>query len=95
MPSVQQHLCWCRHIWRVRLAALLRTKECYADRHQILATTYSPGQKVWLLTRTLPLRTDSKKLSPHYIGPFVNEALINPVPVCLKLPRNMRVFHVS
>lgn len=48
-------------------------------------------------TRFVPLWTESKKLSLQFTGPFAIDAIITPVSVHLKLPRNMRihnVFHV-
>lgn len=41
---------------------------------------------------------DSKELSPHYIGPFEIESIINPSAIKWKLPRSMRIrptFHIS
>uniref|UniRef100_A0A3P9BXA9 Gypsy retrotransposon integrase-like protein 1 n=1 Tax=Maylandia zebra TaxID=106582 RepID=A0A3P9BXA9_9CICH len=69
VPSVQAHLRRCRRVWRATQAALLRTKENnkrIADRHRTLAPEYSVGQKVWLSTRFVPVRTESKKLTPTF-----------------------------
>lgn len=69
-----------------------------SDRHRSAAPQHREGQKVRLATWDLPLRTDSRKLTPRFIGPFQILEVINPVAVRLKLPRSMRVhptFHVS
>lgn len=98
VPSVQQVSARSERATRDALLRIVERNKCLVDRHRTLPPTYAPGQKVWLSTRFIPLRSESKKLSPTFICPFKIDSLVHPVTVCLKLPQNMRihnVFHVS
>lgn len=57
---------------------------------------HSPGQKVCLQAKNIPLKTNSRKLSPRLLGPLEVTAIIHPAAV--KLPGSLKVhlvFHVS
>lgn len=65
VPSIQHHLCHCCKVWRDTCAALLRTSSSnkrLADHRRRPAPEYKSGQKVWLSSKNIPLKTDSKKL---------------------------------
>uniref|UniRef100_A0A3B3HRH7 Integrase catalytic domain-containing protein n=1 Tax=Oryzias latipes TaxID=8090 RepID=A0A3B3HRH7_ORYLA len=101
VPSVQEHLQRCQHIWRQTQAALLRSKEnnCRtANRHRVASPAYQPGQRVWLSSKNIPIQATSRKLAPRFIGPFTIDRIINPSCVRLHLPAALKVhpsFHVS
>lgn len=60
--------------------------EQQADRRHSPAPDYALGQRVWLWAKDLPLRVESKKLAPRFVGLFEVEEVINSVSVWLKLP---------
>ncbi|KAL3992222.1 crystallin, alpha A [Sarotherodon galilaeus] len=101
VPSVQHHLQRCQRAWRVTRLALCRSvarHHQYVDRRRRAAPTYTRGQRVWLSAKDIPLRTESRKLSPRFIGPFEVEQIISPSAIKLKLPPSLRIhptFHVS
>ncbi|KAI3355188.1 hypothetical protein L3Q82_018045, partial [Scortum barcoo] len=69
-----------------------------ADCRRRPASTYTPGQRVWLSTKDLPLHVHARKLAPRFVDPLPVSKVNNPVSVQLKLPRCLRVhptFHVS
>ncbi len=70
-----------------------------ADRHRLRPSVYVVGQKVWLSSKNIPLRTVCNKRAPKFIDPFTVTKIISPVAVRLKLPpANRRIhsaFHVS
>lgn len=106
VPSIQDHLRRCHRTWKklpkLAQVALLRAStrpQLQTNHCHISAPVYTPGQTVWLMSsKDLPLKVESKKLAPRFIGPFEIESIINPSAVRLKRPASLRIhptFHVS
>ncbi|KAK3545651.1 hypothetical protein QTP70_009568 [Hemibagrus guttatus] len=72
VPSAQQFIKRCRQTWKRARLKLLKTSQQYqhqANRRRRSAPTLRPGQRVWLSTKNIPLRTESRNPpSPRIIG---------------------------
>uniref|UniRef100_A0A8L0DMZ4 Gypsy retrotransposon integrase-like protein 1 n=1 Tax=Oncorhynchus mykiss TaxID=8022 RepID=A0A8L0DMZ4_ONCMY len=102
VPSAQAFVQRCERTWKGVRSALCRYRAQTvraANKRRTKSPRYCRGQRVWLSTQNLPLKTASRKLTPRFIGPFRISQIINPVAVRLLLPRYLRrvhpVFHVS
>ncbi len=102
VPSAHAFVQRCRRTWRRARETLLRVgarTKAQADRHRLRPPVYVVGQKVWLSSKNIPLRSVCNKLAPKFIGPFPVTKILSPVAVRLKLPPAYRrihpVFHVS
>ena len=65
-----------------------------ANKYHTEAPKYKVGDKVWLSTTNLCLTYASKKLSEHWVGPYVITKLIGNNTVELKLPQSMKIHLV-
>ncbi len=102
VPSAHAFVQRCHRTWTRARETLIRVgagTKAKADRHRSRPPVYVVGQKVWLSTKNIPLRSVCNKLAPKFIGPFPVTKIISPVTVRLKLPPADRrihpVFHVS
>ncbi len=96
VPSVETFIQRCKRTWRRVRSALCRTRACTrraANRHRVKAPRCVCGQKVWLSTRNLPIQESSRKLMPHFVGPFTIVKVLSPVAIKLKLSRQLRRVH--
>ncbi|KAL0198369.1 hypothetical protein M9458_006909, partial [Cirrhinus mrigala] len=101
VPSAQQLVRRCRRLWNHARAAILRANRRYITQHRRRhppGRLFHVGDRVYLSTRNINLKTDSRKLTPRFIGPFKITHRLNPVTFRLQLPASLRVhpiFHQS
>ncbi len=101
VPSVDYWFRESERVWDAayhQLQRALLRRKMTADLRRSANPIYQPGQKVWLSTQDIRLRTPCKRLSPRFIGPFSILKQINPVTNKLQLPLHYRIhptFHVS
>lgn len=89
VPSLQHHLKCRQRIWTQTKEDMLRTtvqNKRYANCHRSPAPDCSPGQKLWLAAKDIPLKSLTQKLAPHYIEPYEIDAVLSPMAGKLKLP---------
>ncbi|KAL0173559.1 hypothetical protein M9458_029527, partial [Cirrhinus mrigala] len=101
VPSAQQLVRRCRRLWNHARAAIQKTNRRYVVQHRRRhppGRLFHVGDRVYLSTKNINLKTDSRKLTPRYIGPFKITHRLNPVTFRLQLPASLRVhpiFHQS
>lgn len=92
----RHHRIWTNARWTLLLSSAQTSVAAGYQRQP--TPLYQPGQMLWLATKNLPLQVHSRKLVPRLVGSFPISKVINPMSVCLHLPRSLRVhltFHVS
>ncbi|KAL0154770.1 hypothetical protein M9458_049033, partial [Cirrhinus mrigala] len=98
VPSAQQLV---RRLWNHARIAIQKANTRYITQHRRRhppGRLFHVGDRVYLSTRNINLKTDSKKLTARFIGPFKITHRLNPVTFRLQLPTSLRihpVFHQS
>ncbi len=85
--ALVRRCCWTR--W-ILLQNLDHYKEA-VDHRRTLVPAYKDGLTVWVSTKNLSLRMESRKLALRFFGPFPVSKVVNPATVRLKLHRAMQV----
>ncbi|XP_075450635.1 uncharacterized protein LOC142491634 [Ascaphus truei] len=99
--AADSHVTTLQNSWKRILKSLqsaISRQKTKADRRRQPGPSFKPGDRVWLSSKNIRLKTPSPKLSPRFLGPFKITEKISPVAYRLALPPTMRipsVFHVS
>lgn len=91
---MQTNLYCCRSVWRQVRSALLCSslqKQKQVNHLRVPMPSYQPGQKVWLSSKNLPIQTESRKLTPRFVGPFEVHRMVNAAAVRLKLLSSIKI----
>ena len=77
----------------LRLQQAQQRQKAYADKHRC-HIEYEEGEQILLNLCNLKLKhPGSRKLLPHWVGPFIVERRIGPVAYRLALPDSMHTVH--
>ncbi|KAI2647070.1 Transposon Tf2-6 polyprotein [Labeo rohita] len=101
VPSAQQLVRRCRRLWNHAWTAIQKANRRYTIQHRRRhppGRLFHVGDRVYLSTRNINLKTETKKLTPRFIGPYKITHRLNPVTFRLQLPASLRihpVFHQS
>ncbi|RXN11696.1 U4 U6 small nuclear ribonucleo Prp3 [Labeo rohita] len=101
VPSAQELVRRCRRLWNHARTAIRKANTRYTTQHRRWhppGRLFHVGDRVYLSTRNINLKTDSKKLTARFIGPFKITHRLNPVTFRLQLPTSLwihPVFHQS
>ncbi|TWW63527.1 hypothetical protein D4764_03G0005350 [Takifugu flavidus] len=84
-------------VWKAFCSALGASSQRQANHHHVPVLSYLPGHRVWLSSKDLTLQVESRKLSPHFVGPFVIDHIINPylVPTCPTRINDLHFTHLT
>ncbi|KAI2644866.1 Transposon Ty3-I Gag-Pol polyprotein [Labeo rohita] len=91
----------CRRLWNHARTAIQKANRRYTIQHRRRhppGRLFHVGDRVYLSTRNINLKTEAKKLTPRFIGPYKITHRLNPVTFRLQLPASLRVhpvFHQS
>ncbi|KAL0149444.1 hypothetical protein M9458_055232 [Cirrhinus mrigala] len=97
VPSAQQLVRRCRRLWNHARIAIQKANTRYTTQHRRRhppGRLFHVGDRVYLSTRNINLKTDSKKLTARFIGPFKITHRLNPVTFRLQLPTSLRIYPV-